>query len=254
MSPDEKVDSITNSLRQRILEGEFGTAGRLPSLRMLAQQFGTTQETINKVIQQLQAAGLLISQGRAGVFVHFPRTHIPGITPRFDLFLQQQRLIPVEIDLDRPTIVSASAEVATAFEVAEDTPVVRRYRLQGTLQGMVTIPYRLAESFYPVELAGGEILERMQQDVHFDVLEAIKETHGKKIKRVHEDIYGRLPTLQEQEVLKIVRNTPVLAVLRTNYASDEQDDDNLVIMYSRLIFVASYFVLSYDYNPPLLAE
>src|SRR5436853_4870909 len=118
MSPETKIDSIADALRQRIVNGDFGTAGRLPSLRLLSEQFGTTHETMNKVIQRLQAEGLLSSQGRAGVFVNSSLVRIPGITKRFDLFLQSQGLLPVETDIDEPTIVPASAEVATAFDIA----------------------------------------------------------------------------------------------------------------------------------------
>jgi hypothetical protein len=66
------------------------------------------------------------------------------------------------------------------------------------------------------------------------------------IVRVHEDVIGRLPTTREQELLKIVRNAPVLEVQRANYA-----EDNSVVMFNWIIFVASYFVLSYNYTTPL---
>ena len=241
MSPDVKVDGIADAFRQRILAGEYGTSGRLPSLRLLADEYGTTRETMNKVVQRLQAEGLLVSQGRAGVFVSKPRTRIPGITVRFDLYLQEQGLTPVETNIDEPAVVSAPSEVARVLGIAEGAPVVRRMRLQGT----ATTPYRLAENFYPIDLAGGSILEQMQKDARFDVMLAIKEAHGKVIKRVHEDVIGRLPISHEQELLKIVRNAPVLEVQRTNYA---EDDDTTVIMFNRIIFVASHFVLSYDYT------
>ena len=246
MSPDVKVDTIADAFRERILSGEYGTSGRLPSLRLLADEFGTTRETMNKVVQRLQAEGLLVSQGRAGVFVNKPRTRIPGITTRFDLYLQEQGLTPVETNIDEPAVVSAPPEVARVLGIAEGVSVVRRMRLQGT----ATTPYRLAENFYPVDLAGESILEQMRKDARFDVLLAIKEAHGKVIKRVHEDVIGRLPTSREQELLKIVRNAPVLEVQRTNYA---EDDDTTVIMFNRIIFVASHFVLSYDYTTPLWA-
>ena len=247
MSPDVKVDGIADAFRQRILAGEYGTSGRLPSLRLLSEEYGTTRETLNKVVQRLQAEGLLVSLGRAGVFVSKPRTRIPGITARFDLYLQEQGLIPVETNVDEPAVVSAPSEVAKVFGIAEGAPVVRRMRLQGT----ATIPYRLAENFYSVDLAGGSILEQVQKDARFDVLLAIKEAHGKVIKRVHEDVIGRLPTSQEQELLKIVRNAPVLEVHRTNFA---EDDNATVIMFNRIIFVASHFVLSYDYTTPFWAS
>ncbi len=245
-NPNPKVDMIADTLRQRISAGEFGTAGRLPSLRMLAAQFDTTHETMNKVIQRLQAEGLLLSLGRAGVFVKSPQSPIPGITRNFAEYLKEQDQIPVEEDISAPAIVPAPAEVVEALGVDEGAPVVRRYRRQGALQGMSIVPYRLAETFYPVELAGGAILERMQEDTSFDVLAAIQKTYGKEIKRVREDVVGRLPTSHEQELLNIVRNAPVLEVLRTNYAAD---DDDFVIMCNRIIFVASYFKLSYAYTP-----
>ena len=243
MSPDMKVDHIADSFRQRILDGEYGTAGRLPSLRLLSQEYSTTHETMNKVVQRLQAEGLLTSRGRAGVFVSKPRTRVPGITARFDLSLQEQGLTPVETNVDEPAIVAAPADVATVFGIDEGAQLVRYMRLQGTAD----TPYRLAENFYLVDLAGGSLLKRMQQNPRFDVLLAIKETHGKLIKRVHEDVIGRLPTSREQEWLKTVRDAPVLEVQRTNYA----EDDITIIMFNRIIFVASYFVLSYDYITPV---
>ena len=246
MSPDVKVDVIADAFRQRILAGEYGTSGRLPSLRLLAEEYGTTHETMNKVVQRLQAEGLLVSLGRAGVFVSKPRTRIPGITARFDRYLQEQGLTPVETNIDEPAVVAAPPEVAKVFGLAEGAPVVRRMRLQGT----ATTPYRLAENFYPVDLADRSVVEQMQKDARFDVLLAIKAAHGKVIKRVHEDVIGRLPTSREQELLKIVRNAPVLEVQRTNYA---EDDDTTVIMFNRIIFVASHFMLSYDYTTPLWA-
>ncbi|HJT56004.1 MAG TPA: GntR family transcriptional regulator [Ktedonobacteraceae bacterium] len=239
MSPDAKVNSLADAFRQRILGGEYGTSGRLPSLRLLSEEYGTTHETMNKVVQLLQAEGLLVSQGRAGVFVNKTRTRIPGITARFDLYLQEHGLVPEETNVDEPAVVAAPIDVAEVFGIDEGAPVVHRMHRQGTRM----TPYQLTENFYAVDLAGGPILERMRQDARFDVLLAIKEAHGKVIKRVHEDVIARLPTSREQELLKIVRHAPVLEVQRTNYA----EDDKMVVVFNRIIFVASYFVLSYDY-------
>lgn len=256
MSPDMRVDMINDELRRRILDKEFGTAGRLPSLRLLAEQFGTTHETMNKVVQRLQAEGLLISLGRAGIFVNSTQKHIPGITPNLAEFFQQQGLILEETDIEEPSLVKAPAEVIEALNLEEGTKVIRRYRSQGVNQGYSIVPYRLAENYYPIELVDEEMLEQMRRDVRFDVLAAIKATHMIEIGRVHEDVYGRLPTSEEQEKLKIVRNAPVFDIHRTGYAVDEDVklEQSQVIMFSRIIFVASYFVLSYDYTPFWLSK
>ena len=239
MSPDTRVDDITDALRQRILSGEFGTGGRLPSHRMFAEQFGTTHETIYKVLQRLQAEGLVSSLGRAGVFVRASRTRIPASIFRFDEHVKQTGLEPVEATIGTPDIVPAAVEVARALGIPENTPVIRRLQRQGT----TIAHYRLVESFYPVALAGGTVLDQMQKDERFDVLSAVKEAHGKAVRRVREDVIGRLPTQSEQDLLNIVRGTPVLEVHRTHYA----EDDTTAIMYSRSILVASNFVLSYNY-------
>ena len=129
--------------------------------------------------------------------------------------------------------------------------MIRRYRSQGEKKGYSIVPYRLAESYYPLGLVDEEMLVQMRQDVRFDVLAAIKATHRTEIGSVHEDVYGRLPTLEEQEKLKIVRNAPVFDIRRTNYAIEEdvKIEQSQVIMFSRIIFVASHFVLHYEYTP-----
>jgi DNA-binding GntR family transcriptional regulator len=250
MSPETKVDFIIDDFRKRILNGEFGTAGRLPSLRMLAEQFKTTHETMNKVIQRLQAEGLLYSEGRAGVFVNSVQKHIPGLTPNLADFFQEQGVILEEANIDLPSRLVAQKEVAEALNVEENALVVRRFRSQGIRHGSSIVLFRSVESFYPTELVDQEMLQQMQEDVHFDVLKAIRDIHSKEISWVHERVYGRFPTSEEQERLRIVRNAPVFDVRRTNYSADEvEDGTDQVIMYSRLIFVASHFVLSYDYTP-----
>jgi DNA-binding GntR family transcriptional regulator len=243
MSPDTKVDALIDELRERVKRGDFGTVGRLPSLRMLAEEFGTTNETMNKVVQRLQAEGVLLSLGRAGVFVHPQLTRVPGLTKRFDKYLEGMGLTAVEKNVGMPAFVPAPIEVAKVFEIPEETPILWRKRRQGT----PAIHYRLAENYYAPDLTDEEVLECIREDERYDVLEHIKEKHHKIIKRVHEDVYARLPTSEEQDLLNIVRNTPVIEIQRISYSSQE---DGSVIMYSRIIFVASYFFLSYDYSVP----
>jgi len=243
MSPDTKMDMLANELRERVQRGVFGTAGRLPSLRMLADEFGTSNETMNKVVQRLQAEGVLLSLGRAGVFVHPPFTRISGLTKNFSEYLESLGLTAIEKNIEKPAFVPAPIEVAKAFDIREGTPILRRFRWQGT----PTIRYRLAENYYAPDLVDEEVLERIREDERYDVLEYIKEKHHKIIKHVHEDVYSRLPNSEEQEHLNIVRHMPVLEILRTSYSAKE---DGSVILYNRLIYVGSYTFLSHDYSVP----
>src|SRR5712691_9378411 len=157
MTSDVSADDIANALRQRIISGEFGTGGRLPSHRMFAKQYSTTNETINKVIQRLQAEGLLLSLGRQGVFVRGVRTRLPATSSHLEYYLKQLGLEPLKTMIDRSDVVPAPGEAAQALGIAEKTPVVRVAFRQGT----TTEYYRMVENFYPLEFAGGQVLERL---------------------------------------------------------------------------------------------
>lgn len=239
------VAEVAEALRERILAGDFGQYGRLPPAVDLANQFHVSRDTINRALKLLQAEGYLESrgEGKRGVIISRSRVRIQGITARFDLELQKLGLTPVESNIDKPAIVPAPPQVARALDVAEGTPVVRRFRKQGAEQEGVIVPYRLAENFYPTTLADASILEQMQKDDRFDVILAIREKYGRAPVRVHEDVIGRLPTSQERQLLNITPQTPVLEVGRTNYA-----EDDTVVMVNKIIFVANLFVLSYDYT------
>ena len=243
MAPDTKVDTLKDELRERVRRGDYGTAGRLPSLRMLAEEFGTTNETMNKVVQSLQAEGVLLSLGRAGVFVHPPITRVSGLTKNFAEYLEGQGLTAIEKNVGEPAFVPAPIEVAKVFDIREGTPTLHRLRWQGT----PLIRYRLAENYYAPDLVDEEVLVRIQEDERYDVLEHVKERHHKIIRHVHEDVYARLPTTEEQEQLDVVRHTPLIEIKRISSSAQE---DGSVIMYSRVIFVASYFFLAYDYSVP----
>lgn len=239
--PANKVRQIADKLREQILAGAYGK-GRLPAGKDLAREYGVTRDTIQKVVTRLEAEGLLESVGERGAIIRRSRVRMPGITPRFDQTLEKLGYTAVERDIEKPAIVPAPAEIAEAMGTSEGTPVVHRFRKQGIQQDNVEIFYRLAENFYPTTLVDEEILALMQKDERADVLRAIKNKHNKFIAHMHEDIVGRLPTTSEEDELGILTYTPVLEIRRVNYA-----EDSTVIMVNKIIFVANYFVLSYDY-------
>lgn len=239
---DTKLDAIADRLRERILNGEFGTSGRLPPHRMLAIQLGTTRETTNKVIQMLQSEGLLVSRDKS-VYVTPPRVRMPAIVPHFDRYVESQGFIPVTEFLEKPDLVLAPQTIAKLMEIEEGTLVPHRLLRQGAKHGAVVTHYRLSENFYNPELVNGEIFEGLQSDSQFDTLLAIKSKYGKVVVNGHIDAVSRLMTAHEHNLLGGARGAPVLEVHRTNYA-----EDRTVIMVNKITFVGSLFVLSYDFH------
>jgi DNA-binding GntR family transcriptional regulator/predicted DNA-binding transcriptional regulator AlpA len=170
-----------------------------------------------------------------------PVLEVTGIQPTFEGYLQNQGREPMLEDIEPPALVPASQQLAGIFNIAPGSPIVHRIRKQGdTQQGF----YRIAENYYPVDLAGNDILKAMQEDVKTDVLALIQAQHGTAIRYIHEEVKGRHPNMKEQRILGITAFTPVQEIHRTCYASAEKEQ---VVMYNEIIVEAGYVTLKYDY-------
>lgn len=64
---------ILTDIRGRILSGEWQPGFRLPFEVELAEQYGCSRMTVNKVMTHLVNAGLIVRQRKAGSFVARPR-------------------------------------------------------------------------------------------------------------------------------------------------------------------------------------
>lgn len=233
----EKVNRVLDELRQRIQSGEYGRSGRLPSRLQLAKEFNTTAETINKAMAILRAEGLVVAQGRA-VAVSPAPVRVPGMMESFARHLRTLGLDPLVEYLGEPERVTLTAEEARIFGLPEGTEAVRRMRRQGTKAQ----PYRLLESFYPWDLVGDELLQRMKAEPEFVVTEEIEKRTDLFHTHVHERVITRYPTARERELLHVLSQAPVLEITRVGRA-----DNGTVTMFSRIVWNGSLCELTYDY-------
>lgn len=242
MSALSKVDTIIDSLRNRILSGEFGE-GKLPSFRKLVVEYETSQETMNKAMQTLQAEGLLLSAGAKGVFTDVPRIRMPGLVAHFFKYLKEAGFEIKGETLGKPEIIIPSKEISKKLHFSKNVQMLHRKRRQGT----TTSYFRLVNGYYPMSLITDDMIEQINKDPYFHIVEAIEKKFGKVTHYVHEEIIARLPTAYEQELLKIVRTNPVIEAKFINYGADKKE----VIVYNEMILNANHFLLSYDYKVDL---
>jgi DNA-binding GntR family transcriptional regulator len=233
----EKVNKVLDELRQRIASGEYGRSGRLPSRLQLAKEFGTAAETINKAINVLRAEGLVVTSGRA-VAVSPPPIRVPGMMESFARHLRQMGLEPLVEYIGEPERVTMSGEDAHIFGVPEGIEVVRRMRRQGTQRQ----PYRLLESYYPWELVGDELLQRMKAEPEFVITEEIEARTGLQHEWVHERVIARYPTANERGLLHLLNQAPVLEITRVG-----RSGSGIIIILSRIVWNGSLCELTYDY-------
>jgi DNA-binding GntR family transcriptional regulator len=157
-------------------------------------------------------------------------------SPLFDKYMEKQGLTPVVDNIIEPEIIVMPDEIATLFNADKGLHTVHRLRRHGVIE----IPYRLAENWYPADLAA-QFLDAMTKDPNLNVLGEIRKAHGFAWKNRHDDIIARLPTEKETELLNIIQTTPVVEVRRQWITQEGR-----VVLFNITILVAAYFQLSYD--------
>ena len=65
-SPELPSERVERLLRE--LVSELQPNDQLPTMRTLAERWGTSQETVSRVVRKLKAEGLVFTRGRWGVF------------------------------------------------------------------------------------------------------------------------------------------------------------------------------------------
>jgi DNA-binding GntR family transcriptional regulator len=236
---DTKIDILAEKLRERINGNEFGTSGRIPPHRVLAEQLETTRETINKVIQLLQSEGLLVARDKS-VYVQKPLLKLPGFLANFEQYIRDRGKEPVTEFLETPDLVPLQEPMAKMLGRSSGEMVPHRLLRQGVKYTTGIVYYRWSENFYNPDLIKDEIFATLQSDAQFDTWVAMKEKYGIEVLRAKNTVTARLPTLPEQAALEIVRGTPVLEVDRIQIAQDD-----LIVMVNKIVYVGSLFELSF---------
>ncbi|MFC9250620.1 GntR family transcriptional regulator [Amycolatopsis thailandensis] len=66
------IMEVARTFRTDIESGRYRHEEKLPTQRVLAEQFGTSNATISRALDALAAEGLVIARPRVGVFVNYP--------------------------------------------------------------------------------------------------------------------------------------------------------------------------------------
>ena len=108
---------VYTSLRERILNGEFGEEGKLPSHTQLASEFGVAPLTMRQVLARLEDEGMVSREQGRGTFV---RKHS---TPA---------VLIVEDSADMRALISAHVERAGYRAIAANGPAEGMAALEAT--------------------------------------------------------------------------------------------------------------------------
>src|SRR5437660_4077423 len=247
MPKSQQIERITQQLREDILKGAFKPYNVLPTIRALADQFGTTADTISKVLRNLEIEGLLVKGKGRSIRVNVPHERVTANDETFrDYSKDQGYTVKVE-HIVTPGVIPATPQLAKLFRLPIGTSLVERARRE-IVDGIV---YRYSRKYYRAEFVSEDVLQRIRDDYTFNVRTVLEEQ--KPLARIQERIVARtIIDTEEAELLQVSKGSPVMEQWKINYAYDKS-----VVFVSLVVFNAAYFVKTYDYAPggePRLSE
>lgn len=231
-------------LRERIRSGELPAGARLPSERVMAEEFDVSRPTVRSAINKLMTEGLVVT-GITGAGTRV-RTYDPVVYNLTDLEGPGRRDDPALGDdwaqhvraagrepseeIVRVALVQPSRPAARALGLGDGPDQValvrfRRRRVDGLVIGS-------ADSAFPTwllsEPGGDVLLEEGSVTAQGGVLAAIGFPMVRKTYRIS----SRMPTPEEITLLQLASATPVLQLVRVGYAPDGRPVSAMVCVFA----------------------
>jgi hypothetical protein len=135
-------------------------------------------------------------------------------------------------------IVTLPEETSSTFHIAPERRFLRRSRM--TLANGA--PICVWSTYYPVELVEGEILGEIEQNPTLDIIKRMKDVHEITVGWERNRYTARNTTLEEQGLLKLLTNEPVLILQRGCWTSDKQ----ILTHISHMTLLGSWFAIEHD--------
>jgi GntR family transcriptional regulator len=219
---------IAQELRESIVSGQHPPASLMPPEPVLAERFGVSRALVNRAMQLLAAEGLIQARQGRGTMVTWipPLLHSPARYAReareqggnrgaFDFDIKAIGLVPQhEITTYR---AEPPPEIAAALELPEGQVncIVRRRRLSAS-----GIRVRLNASWFPLEIAGGTVLEDASAVIVGGTKSALADL-GYSQTFATERILTRLPSEEEIDALEISPERTVLDIFHVGRAGNQ---------------------------------
>ena len=216
---------IADRLRDAIQRGELHEGDKLPSESQMGAHYGVTHMTTRNALQVLQAEGLVVAQHGRGVFV---RKRPPIIRVSSGRFARKDREAGLGAFAAETTRLgmTPSQEIREIAEIDPPPFVAERLGLRKGAKVVVRrrrmfadgMPMQLADSYIPATIARGTKL--MHTDSGPGGTYARIEDRGHRLTRAREELQARMPTPEEQKLLRLDPGVPVVALVRTAYDSE----------------------------------
>lgn len=259
MSPEPQTgpaSRIANDLREAIAKGRLQPGAKLPPVRDLAEQYGVSRNTAAKAIAQLSNEGIIRTRYGSGAYVR--ESHpVRRVGPdRYARSKWANAIVEVYNDerhegepaeqqggqIQEVALVKADERIAAKLGVSVGTEVYERDRTM-TRDGQ---PTHAVTSYYRREdVEGTPITDPRPGMAGAGGSFAILAGRGLALDEMTEDLFARMPTMEEMVKLDLPAGEPVVELHRVARTADGR-----VIEYARGVHPASRFVWSYTFKIP----
>ena len=213
----KKYEYIASHIRERIINKEFLIGDKLPYEYELMEEYHVSKQTLNKSLEILSSEGLIIRRRGAGTFVkstdmiNQDTSVIYGqMMKGFTKHFEDKGKVTNEVLFFE--VIPSTLKIANKLEISEGTFVYHMGRVR-----IINDEKHVIEKMYmPVDLLPGvthNILEGSLYSYFQDVL-------GKKIKDAHLIIKAEPSTAEDQKLLGLSKNEPIVEVEKVAFLTN----------------------------------
>ncbi|WP_252177281.1 phosphonate utilization transcriptional regulator PhnR [Endozoicomonas sp. 4G] len=200
---------IRTALNEQIESGVLKPGSKLPSERLLSEQFSTTRVTLRESLSSMEADGLVYREDRIGWFVSPERvTYDPTVNTNFHTMVSHQGRVPGTrmLHADR---IPAPARVQKLLEVTPLTSVYRLQRLRSVDgRNVLYIENYMNPAYFPGLL---------EHDLSQSLSDIYREHYNRHYTRVRFRLYPVGLNAEASSHLKVTTGSSGLLIERTNY-------------------------------------
>lgn len=228
------TEQVRRHLEAAISAGGLPPGARIPSERVLCEQFGVSRITVRAALRQLGLSGCVYTRRGSGTFVAEKKLEQPlrGLTS-FTEDVRSRGQRPSSRLLEA-VVVPAALELANVFNVDVGSPLVRISRV------------RLVDDL-PVAIETSYILRRLCPELETHDFErgslyaTLREVYSLFPATARQAIEAAMPTAEERRLLDLPLHTPVLRMSRVTRVSD-----GTVFEFARATYRGDRYLLTVD--------
>lgn len=204
---------VKDHLIRRVLAGDWGPGAMLPSEMKLAEEYGLSQGTVRRAIEEMAVEGLVTRASGRGTFV---ASHKGDYKPfRFSRFYlgSGKTLAGGEVKYLSSSRVRADAKVAAGLQldVGDGAAKIVRARCHEGAPLLLDFMY-LGEDLCPD--AERLIMQQLPNSLYL----ALEQLYNLLVVRVDERLRSRMISKEEARLLGVEQGLPVLEVERIAYS------------------------------------